>query len=253
MSHLKKPTAITLDTLPDLFAYWRSQAGGLRMGPDPDPQGGDNPPERPEGVSEEEWSALGDPGRAVLQRERQARQEAERALSLSRQLAAQNARPTPPKAPTVTPKQREQQPSDSGSNESREQPDVAALVQQAVEAAIKPFQEREQQREADQAAGVIRDAVLNAAKDRLHDATDALSIDLTTVTDGNGAPDADKIKAALDKLAADKPHLVKPGTRFAQQPGVGQSAPADSVDEQVKVALARMQASSGVRVSQNTN
>lgn len=244
MSHLKKPTAITLDTLPDLFAYWRSQAGGLRMGPDPDPQGGDNPPERPEGVSEEEWSALGDPGRTALTRERHARQEAERALQAAR------ARPAPPKTPPAAPKGNEK-PSDSG--DSGDQPDVAALVQQAVEAAIKPFQEREQQREADQAAGVIRDAVLKAADDRLHDATDALSIDLTTVTDGNGAPDADKIKAALDKLAADKPHLVKPGTRFAQQPGVGQSAPADSVDEQVKAALARMQTSSGVRVSQNTN
>lgn len=244
MSHLKKPTAITLDTLPDLFAYWRSQAGGLRMGPDPSPQGGDNPPERPEGVSEEEWSALGDPGRTALTRERHARQEAERALQAAR------ARPAPPKTPPAAPKGDEKP---SGSDGSGDQPDVAALVQQAVEAAIKPFQEREQQREADQAAGVIRDAVLKAAGGRLHDATDALSIDLTTVTDGNGGPDADKIKAALDKLAADKPHLVKPGTRFAQQPGVGESAPADSVDEQVKASLARMQTSSGVRIPQNTN
>jgi hypothetical protein len=203
-------------------------------------------PERPDGISEQEWDALGDPGRAAIVREREARQAAERALAASR------ARPTPPK-PNEPPKPAPNEPPKG--TESGEQLDVAAIVQQAVAAAIKPFTEREEQREADEAAGRVREAVLNAAKPRFHDATDALaSIDLTAVLDGNGQADSTKIQAALDDLLTRKPHLGKvvDDRRFAQ-PGAGPTPGGSTppLNDRVKATLARMQERAGVKFADN--
>lgn len=237
-----KPDQITQETLPQLFAHHQARFGGWSMSitpPEPEPPAA---PERPEGVSEEEWNALSDPGRAALTREREARQAAERAL------AAARARPTPPKPkqeppvdpPTPTPKKDEQQ------------PDLAALIQQAVDAAVKPFVEREQQRDAQEAAEQIQAAVVAAAKDRLHDATDALTgIDLTAVVDEHGKADPEKIKAQLDALITRKPHLAKSTERVAP-PGIGGGGPANTTDaERVKSVLAEMQRATGVRIPTN--
>ena len=60
--------------------------------------GGDDttpPIERPEGVTEEEWEALGDPGKKAIAREREARVQAERERDAAR------ARPAPPKKNTA--------------------------------------------------------------------------------------------------------------------------------------------------------
>lgn len=241
-----KPEHITLETLPQLFAHHRARFGGFSMTqtpPENEPPAGDpsNAPERPDGVSEEEWEALGDPGRAAIVREREARQAAERAL------AAARAKPAPPKkaaaAPARTPA--------AAPPESGGEVDIAAIVQQAVEAAVKPFSEREEQREADEAAGKIRDAVLEAAKPRLHDATDALAgIDLTTVVNDQGQADNDKIKSALDDLLTRKPHLGKvvDDRRFAQ-PGAGPTPGGSTppLNDRVKATLARMQERAGVK------
>lgn len=200
--------------------------------------GGDDtvdPIERPEGVTEAEWEALGDPGKQAIARER------ERANAAERDLAAARARPGPTKATPVI------KPAESASGE--QQPDFAALIQQAVDAAVKPFADKEAQRETAKAAGLIQTAVLDAAKDRLHDATDALAgIDLTTVVGDQGVVDADKIKTAIDDLVARKPHLAKTGQRIAP-PGIGGGAPATLTDaDKVKAALADMQRATGVRL-----
>lgn len=235
-----KPAAITLETLPALFAHHKAAFGGWSMTITP-PEGG-APQERPEGVTEDEWTALGDPGRAALSREREARQTAERAL------AATKARPAPPKA-TETPKAPEVKP-ESGKTDS---PDVAALIEQAVQAAIKPLVEREQARDTQAAAEKIQQVVLDAAKDRLHDASDAIAnIDLTTVVNDQGQADAAKIATALEGLIKNKPHLAKATQRFAP-PGIGGGAPATGSEaDRVKAVLAEMQRTTGVR-SANSN
>lgn len=246
-----KPTEITLDTLPQLFAHHRARFGGIRMSitpPEPTPPSPDTPPtapQRPEGVSEEEWNALGDPGKAAIVREREARVKAERERDAAR------ARPTPPKnQPTPTPPApTPPAPAPQPPAPANQPGDIATIVQQAVAAAIKPFQDAETQRQAEAAAGKVTDAVLTAAKDRFVDPADALAgIDLTTITDGNGGADPAKITTALDDLLKRKPYLGL-GPRTAQ-PGFGAQPPAPAnTDEQVKAILARMQTSAGIRPS----
>lgn len=238
------PGPITLDTLPDLFAHHRARSGGWSMTqpatepPPPSDSPADPPtPERPDDIPEDTWNTLGDPGKQAITREREARQAAERAL------AAARAKPAPPKpkdappAPPVPPK-----PNDDG------QPDVAALIKQAVGEAVKPFQEAEERRQTETAAEKVRTTVLEAAKLRLHDATDALAnVDLAGVVDEQGRADTAKVKSALDDLVTRKPHLAKTTERVAP-PGIGGGAPPGATDgEKVKAVLADMQRATGVR------
>lgn len=132
------------------------------------------------------------------------------------------------------------------------QPDIAALIQAAVDKALAPLQEATAQREAEQAAGRIRDAVTAAAGERFHDATDALTqVDLPSLTDGNGQPDPQKITVALDGLLTRKPHLGKPvDDRRRAAPGAPVGATPGAVaplDDRVKATLTRMQQATGVK------
>jgi hypothetical protein len=213
--------------------------------------GGDDtvpPVERPEDITEDVWDALGDPGKAALVREREARQEAERQLA-----AARAPKPTPPKNPPApTPPAPKATP--PATPDPGDQPDIAAIVQQAVTEAIKPFQEAEERRTAQEAAREIVGAVTTAAKDKFHDPSDAVAnIDLTKVVNDQGIADADKIKAELDAVLQRKPHLAK-GPRIAP-PGIGGGAPAVATDaEKVKAILADMQRATGLRIpSSNTH
>lgn len=209
-------------------------------------------PARPDGVSETEWSALGDHGKVALTREREARRQAES------ELAAARARPTPPPGVTVAPAApAAPTPQPPAQQQAGQAPDIAAIVQQAVAAAIAPFQERDQQREAAQAADAIRAAVTGKADGLLHDANDALvNVDLSTITDGNGRPDPAKIDAALQKLVTDKPYLAKPtdGRRFAASPAAGAAAApsggaagARPLEDRVKDHLAAMNGAVGLK------
>ncbi|MDO5500322.1 MAG: hypothetical protein Q4F67_11665 [Propionibacteriaceae bacterium] len=223
------------DLLPaDLIAFHRATFGDARM------EDGGGEPQQPEGISDEEWTALGDPGKRALVREREARTKAESDLAAVQ--SKQQPKPTPP------PKQQGDQRHDQESPKGDVPADVAAIVQQAVAAAIKPFQEREEQRETQAAAQKIADALTGAAQGRLHDPSDALAnVDLTTLTDGSGAPDAAKIKVALDELVERKPHLA--ARRFPGQDAfMGGSAGSNlSLDDKVKATLAKMQTSAGVK------
>jgi hypothetical protein len=244
-----KPTEITLETLPQLFAHHKARFGGWTMTqtpPEGDPPaggdggGGDNPPppERPDGISEAEWNALGDPGKQAILRERERAQAAERALAASR------ARPAPPKQQQDPPKgdPPKQDPPKGDPPKQDDKVDVAAIVKQAVDEAVKPFREAEERRELEAYAERVRSAVLDAAKPLLHDATDALAnVDLAGVVDDNGLADPAKVKSVLDDLVKRKPHLAKSPQRQAPA-GIGGGAPADATDgEKVKAALARMQ------------
>lgn len=278
-----KPTVITLDTLPQLFAHNRALFGGWEMngnnggsgqggdgntgqGAGTGGQGqqqngnGDTPTERPDGVSEQEWSALGDAGKQAIIRERERANAAERALAASR------ARPKAPangagnqgggntggqaagQQQNSGGQGQQQNGNGSGQGSNGQGIDIEAAIQRAVEAAVKPFQEREEQRETETAAERVRQAVIDAAKPRLHDATDALAgIDLASVVNDQGQADPDKVKSALDDLVTRKPHLAKATQRVAP-PGIGGGAPAGATDaEKVKAALADMQRATGVR------
>ena len=204
--------------------------GGDDTNPDPDP-------ERPDDVPEQDWDALGDPGKRALVRERGV------SADLRRQLAAAKARPTPPPGPP-TPK-----PPAPPAPKPGDQPDIAALIKDAVDAAVKPLMDAEQTRTAEAAAAAVRTAVVNAAKDRLHDGTDGLMIDLTTVVDDQGRPDPAKIGTALDDLVKSKPHLAR-DTRRHGGTGVGPTpgAAGRPMADQVKDILAEMQTASGVRL-----
>ena len=222
-----------------LLAFHRDTFGPARM------EGEDTLPEQPDGVSDEEWSALGDPGKRAIVRERERATKAEADLAAAR--AATRARPAPPKQAT-------EQGKAPDSSDGSDPTDVAAIVQQAVAAALAPFEEREQQREAEQAASLVVGAVTAAAQSRLHDPSDATTnIDLASLTDDHGRPDAAKITAALDDLVQRKPHLAKVvDDRRRPAPGtpVGGAAPVVSIDERVKATLAQMQAASGVKLAQ---
>lgn len=249
-SHAQYPTEITLETLPQLMAAHRAHFGGMTMTqalPDPagppteQPPPADPPqaPQRPDGVSEEEWSALGDPGQRAILRERERTQAAERAL------AAARARPTPPKSTPPAPTQQPPKTDEGGT------PDIAKIIEDAVAKAVQPFQERDAQRDAEKAVQTIQNTVLDSAKDTFLDPTDALAnIDLTQITDGNGGPDPEKVKAALTDLLTRKPHLGRTpdGRRYAP-PGspAGAQQSAAPLEAQVQSTLARMQSSAGIR------
>lgn len=221
-------------------------------------QGGQQPPERPDGVSEAEWAALGDPGKAAIVRERQRAAAAEQALAALRQQqpgsgqasgagqqsGASSGQSGQQQAPGDRPGQ--QQAADKGT-----QPDVAALVTAAVSQALAPLIQRDQQREVEAATQRIRDGVLAAAKDRLVDPTDALAnLDLPTLTDGAGGLDSSKLSAALDGLVQRKPHLARvvDDRRFPGpgSPHGGASGVTGSLDDQVKAQLAAMNAALGI-------
>lgn len=243
MQHAPGLSSRDANWLARTFARNSALFGGWSMEGPTDP-----PTDPPEGVSAEEWAALGDPGKAALNRER------ERATKAERELASARAKPAPPgpgnPPPAAPPKAPAVEPAGTDA------PDIAAIVQQAVAAAIKPFQERDSQRAAEEAAGKIRQSVIDAARPLLHDASDAVAhIDLTTIVDETGATDPAKVTDALNKLVQDKPHLAK-GPRFAP-PGIGsgpgQSGGSTTEADRVKAVLADMQRATGVRQAAATN
>lgn len=247
-----KPTEITLDTLPALFAHHRATFGGWSMV--------ENEPAKPEGISDDKWTALGDTGRVAIVREREARQTAERALAASR------ARPAPPAKKTAA--------GDANADAQQQQQEAPAAadadaIAAALATAMKPFadfmskqQEREDQREAQEAAGKVVDAVLKAAKGQFkpdekgsalefHNPSNALTmIDLTKVVDDQGTPDEAKISAELVGLLKRETHLGKVvDTRrtAAVGTGAGASGAETPLGDRVKDTLARMQEANGIR------
>ena len=198
----------------------------------------DDPPERPDGVTEEEWDDLGDPGKRALVREREARQGAEQRA----RAAAATPKPAPPKQPE------QQQSSGDGKGDRGDQGDLAQQIAAAVKAAIEPLQQQQADWMTARKAEGVRDAVAKAATGRFHDATDALAqVDLTTVVDDHGDADPTKITAALDDLLSRKPHLgVTRGAPIGASPG---TLPGGSEADRVKAELAKMQESTGIRLA----
>ena len=225
--------------LAEIIATHRALFGGFAMEAD----GGETPPERPDGIEATEWDALGDPGKQALVRERQRATDAERKLA-----AALAPKPKPP-APAPAPKASEP-PAPKANGEPG---DMAALIQAAVEAAVAPLRQAQEQQAIDAQARAVIDAVKAAAADRLHDASDATSLlDLTALVGADGAPDTAKVTAAINDLVAAKPHLARSQPYGRQGNPALYGAPAGpSAEDKVKASLARMQAASGIKLSTN--
>lgn len=188
----------------------------------------------PEGVTEEEWAALGDPGKRALTREREARHEAER------KAAAAHARPTPPKStPPAAPA--------ATATSTDAQPDIAKLIQDGIAAAIKPFQEAETARTSAASQASLHEAIRKAATS-FHDPDDAVAhIDTAAVT-VDGAVDETKLTAALAALGEKRPHLVRDPRRFAPAgAGAQRGGGGQSVEDRTKESLARMTNATGIK------
>jgi hypothetical protein len=135
---------------------------------------------------------------------------------------------------------------------------------------MKPFadfvektQERESQREAEDAAGKVVDAVLKEAKGKFvtdeasgaalefHNPSNALSmIDLTKIVDSDGRPDDTKIKAELKGLLEREKHLGKVvDTRRTAAPNThaGPTKHTAPLGDRVKSTLSRMQQTNGIK------
>ena len=232
-----KPAAITLDTLPQLFAANKARFGGWQM------QLATDPPARPDGITEEVWTVLGEPGKAALVAERAARQKAEHAL------AAAHARPAPPKGtPTAPAAGGESAPAtDTGT------PDLAKLVADAVAdavaAAVAPITEAAEKRAAAEAAGKVRAAVVAAAADVLHNGEDILlGLDLAAIVGADGQPDPAKLAAAIGDVAKAKPYLVRDPRRFApDHAGAAGAGGGQSEADKVTASLGRMQTATGIK------
>lgn len=226
---------------------------------DPAGQPGQQAPARPDGVSEEEWNALGDPGKQAILRERQARQQAESALAAARARPAPPQQTSSPGGQTTQSTATQQTSGNSEASQAGQQqnpqtpgtgPDFAAMIQQAVTAAVAPLQQRLDARESQDAAQRVRDAVTAAAGDRFHNPADAfIGIDVASIVDENGQPNDVKIAESLNKLLEAKPYLAKPtDTRRFAPPGAGSTPGGSSapIQDQVKDTLARMQQATGL-------
>ena len=124
-------------------------------------------------------------------------------------------------------------------------------MQQAVAAAIAPFQQAQEQRDAADAARLVAEAVTTAATGRMHDPSDALAnVDLTTVVDASGRPDSAKITAALDEIGKSKPYLMRSDRRFPAEGHMlgGPAAPVVSEEARVAAAALKMATAAGIKV-----
>lgn len=161
--------------------------------------------ERPDGVSEQEWAALGDPGRRAIERERRnarderrQREQAERERDEARRATRS---PEPPKP-------------------GQQQPDIAALIQQGIDAALRPVL----QQQAATAAERIRDRAQSLAASVLHNPADAaVHLDLSSMVTAAGDPDEQAIRDGLARLIEERPYLARPvdGRRAADGSGQG--------------------------------
>lgn len=232
--------------------------GGAAAQPGQQQQAGTTGPQRPDGISETEWSALGDPGRTAIVRERAARQDADRrANDLQRSLQQATAHQT--QQQTHQAQHTQQQPGQQ-QEQTQQQPgqqpgpqDLQQMIAAAVQAAFQPFTQQQQQAAADRAATQLREAVTTAAQERFHDAGDALGhLKLAELTDASGAADPAKVTAALDKLLETKPYLGKPvdprrRAAAGSLVGAGGATSSGTVEERASATLARMQRSAGVK------
>ena len=237
------PTTIQIPGAPqallDIIAARRARIpAGMTMVADP-PEPDPDAPVQPDGVSDSDWAALGDPGKRAIVRERERATTAERDLAALR--ATLRPKPTPPPAPPkqddppVTPKA----------------DDIAALISAAVEAAIAPLRQEREHDAAEASARRVVESVSKQAEGRFIDPSDALGIDMAGIVDDQGQADVAKVTAALDALLRAKPHLAKPATDDRRRPGADAmlgGTPTTPEADRVKSALARMQSATGVKL-----
>lgn len=214
-------------TISELLAFHRSVFGDARM---------DDPPERPSDVTQEEWDALGDPGRRAIARVRQARDAA---------VAAQTAATQERDAAQTLAQQRQVELEQARQAAAGGAPaDVNAQIQAAVAAAVQQvtetFNGQIQQLNAAQAAERLLTRAQQIAADVLvvPDLVGSL-VDLSTMTDGQGALNEQALRDNLATLVDTRPELRRPPTvqqnPFGGHPG-GARPPAEKAAFDARVA-----------------
>ncbi|MCU1590653.1 MAG: hypothetical protein JWP11_1909 [Frankiales bacterium] len=208
-------------TVDELIAWHRARFGDARM----------EDPQKPDDVTQEEWDALGDPGRRALDRVRRARSEAERARDAAvadkakADQAAADAQAELEKAKKEPPK-KEDPPAD-----------VAAQIQTAVAAALenvtKTYTEQIDQLRAERAAEQLTAQAQRVAADVLVDPTlVGTFVDLRTVVNPQGQLDEQALRDNLATLVEQRTYLKRPeqapapgANPFGGHPGGARPAP----------------------------
>jgi hypothetical protein len=217
-------------TIEQLLAKNRARFGDARM----------EDPQKPDDVTQEEWDALGDPGRRAIVRVKREQRETERARDAAiadkakADKAAADAQAELEKAKKEPPK-KEDPPAD-----------VAEQIKQAVAAAVeqvtKTYTEQLDALRAENTAKDITAQAQRIAADVLVDpALVGTFVDLRTVLDAQGQLDAQALKDGLAKVVEDRPYLKKPDAPpppynpFGGHPG-GARPPADKATFDAQVA-----------------
>lgn len=205
-------------TIEELLAFHRGVFGDARMD--------DDPPERPSDVTQEEWDALGDPGRRALDRVRRAQRDADRArdAAVAAQTAAVRERD---QARTELEKARKDAKPDDAPKDVAEQ--IKDAVAAAVQQVTQQFTEKIDTLTAAQAAERLQTRAQKIAGDVLivPDLVGSL-VDLSTMTDGQGALDEQALRDALATLIETRPELKRaaaPADPLGGHPGGARRTP----------------------------
>lgn len=231
-------------TVKELIALKRDEFGDARM---------DDPPERPADVTQEEWDALGDPGRRAIDRVKRAEREAvrQREAAAAAQAEAEKQRDA---ARTEAEALRKNPPKQ---DPPKDPPDVAAQIQQAVAAALenvtKTYNEQLDQLRAERTAEQLTAQAQRIATDVMVDPSlVGTFVDLRTVLSPQGQLDEQALRDNLAAVLEQRPYLKKPdappgggapgGNPFGGHPG-GARPPSDKATFDARVseqlALAR--------------
>lgn len=202
--------------------------------------------ERPEGVSEDAWNDLGEPGKSALRKERKRATDAEKEkISLERQVKTLQSELVKKKAEEG----KGGKPDSSGQNDgdgaqekngALNMEDVEKLISAAVNKATQPLIEAAKNKELDEAIVGAASAFYNP-KDAL------LLVDKKEIVDENGNVDEKMLKYVLENVAKQRPYLLKP-ERQSGSMFLGGKPPASSVKERSEAALQRMQQATGINL-----
>ena len=211
-------------TIDDLLALHRSRFGDMRM----------EDPQRPDDVTQEEWDALGDPGRRALDRVRRNQREAERA----RDAAVQERDSVKTERDTVKGELDTLKKNPPKQDPPKDPPDVAAQIQAAVDSALqnvtKTYTEQLDQLRAERTAEQITAHAQRIAADVLVDPSlVGTFVDLRTVVNQQGQVDEQALRDNLAGVVEQRPYLAKPdqpatpygSSPYGTHPGGARPAP----------------------------
>lgn len=230
----------------ELIAWHRAHFGDARM---------EDPPQRPDDVTQEEWDALGDPGRRALDRVRRGQREAERQREAA--VAAQADVVKERDAARVELEALRKAPPKP--DPPKDQPDVAAQIQAAVDSALqnvtKTYTEQLDNLRAERAAEQLTAQAQRIATDVLVDpALVGTFVDLRGVLNAQGQLDEQALRDNLATVVEQRPYLKRPdqppggGNPFGGHPGGARPAPDKATFDARVAAQLDMARQSGLAV-----